>query len=172
MCFYLSPSLPPLPLSIPSSPSLRMSLPHMFEVHTRERVFLLSAPSEDEMQSWIGMLQTLKQYARHRSPTHPVDPLQNGSTASAILHQLAMENGATVSQGEGLWESSTLSMTTGTTQTKGEGSGGQSTTNSTPDPVLKRSTEKDEESKDEVSSEEPKNEGSNGTVRGRPRSQA
>lgn len=36
--------------------------PHMFEVYTPGRVFLLSAPSEDEMQSWVGMLQTLKQY--------------------------------------------------------------------------------------------------------------
>ena len=36
----------------------------MFEVHTQGRVFLLSAPSEDEMQSWIGMLQTLKQYSK------------------------------------------------------------------------------------------------------------
>ena len=34
----------------------------MFEVHTQGRVFFLSAPSEDEMQSWVGMLQTLKQY--------------------------------------------------------------------------------------------------------------
>ena len=34
----------------------------MFEVHTQGRVFMLSAPSEDEMQSWVGMLQTLKQY--------------------------------------------------------------------------------------------------------------
>ena len=36
----------------------------MFEVHTQGRVFFLSAPSEDEMQSWVGMLQTLKQYNR------------------------------------------------------------------------------------------------------------
>ncbi|CAI8008873.1 Pleckstrin homology domain-containing family A member 1 [Geodia barretti] len=42
-------------------------LPHMFEVHTPERTFLLSAPSEDEMQSWVGMLQTLKQFARIRA---------------------------------------------------------------------------------------------------------
>ena len=38
--------------------------PHMFEVHTQGRVFFLSAPSEDEMQSWVGMLQTLKQYSK------------------------------------------------------------------------------------------------------------
>jgi hypothetical protein len=36
--------------------------PHMFEVHTQGRIFLLSAPSADEMQSWVGMLETLKQY--------------------------------------------------------------------------------------------------------------
>ncbi len=36
--------------------------PNIFEVHTPGRVFLLSAPTEDDMQSWVGMLQTLKQY--------------------------------------------------------------------------------------------------------------
>lgn len=36
----------------------------MFEVHTQGRTFLLSASSADEMQSWVGMLETLKQYNR------------------------------------------------------------------------------------------------------------
>ena len=41
----------------------------MFEVHTRDRVYLLSAPTEDEMQSWVGMVQTLKQYDKQRKQT-------------------------------------------------------------------------------------------------------
>ena len=45
-----------------SDGACRTVQPNMFEVHTQGRVFLLSAPSEDEMQSWVGMLQTLKQY--------------------------------------------------------------------------------------------------------------
>lgn len=36
----------------------------MFEVHTQGRTFFLSAPSADEMQSWVGMLETLKQYRK------------------------------------------------------------------------------------------------------------
>jgi len=36
----------------------------MFEVHTHSRIFYLSASSADEMQSWVGMLETLKQYRR------------------------------------------------------------------------------------------------------------
>ena len=43
---------------------------HMFELHTPDRVFLLSAPSEDEMQSWVGMLQTLKQDHHRRKHSH------------------------------------------------------------------------------------------------------
>lgn len=110
----------------------------MFEVHTPERVFFLSAPSEDEMQSWIGMLQTLKQYARHGSPTPDVESIQNGTTASAILRQIAMENGATVTKGK----SSTLPATAGiTVQTEDEENGTQIRTNHTPDPVLKRKVE-------------------------------
>ena len=38
----------------------------MFEVHTRDRVYFLSAPTEDEMQSWVGMVQTLMQYDKQR----------------------------------------------------------------------------------------------------------
>ena len=118
------------------------------------------------MQSWIGMLQTLKQYARHRSPTHPH---QNGTTASAILHQIAMENGATVTN----WEGSTLSTTAGSGQIGEDGGGGQSTTNRTPDPALRRSAEKGEEKKTGVSIEEESRNGvSGGTVGARPRSQA
>ena len=44
--------------------SSRCPYPNMFQVHTSHRVFFLSASSEDEMQSWVGMLQTLKQYNR------------------------------------------------------------------------------------------------------------
>ena len=46
----------------------RLLYPHMFEVHTAERIFVLSAPSEDEMQSWVGMLQTLQHHNRTRPP--------------------------------------------------------------------------------------------------------
>lgn len=40
----------------------------MFEVHTQDRIFYLSAITHDEMQSWVGMLQTLKQYHQRRQP--------------------------------------------------------------------------------------------------------
>ena len=46
----------------------RTPYPNMFEVHTRERIFYLSAITHDEMQSWVGMLQTLKQYHQRRQP--------------------------------------------------------------------------------------------------------
>ena len=45
----------------------RCPQPHAFEVHTQERVFYLSASSADEMQSWVGMLQTLKEYKKSNS---------------------------------------------------------------------------------------------------------
>lgn len=100
----------------------------MFEVHTPERVFFLSAPSEDEMQSWIGMLQTLKQYSRHKTPpmttgyppgppNKPGEPISsltsNEGTIDAVLHEVAMENGDVVTAGKA-WRSTTLPMTTGT----------------------------------------------------------
>ena len=57
----------------------RTAYPNMFEVHTRDRIFLLSAPTDEEMQSWVGMLQTLKQYDRQRHFTRRNCPtsLQN-----------------------------------------------------------------------------------------------
>lgn len=45
----------------------RSNQAHPFEVHTQERVFYLSANTADEMQSWVGMLQTLKQYRKTRT---------------------------------------------------------------------------------------------------------
>ena len=112
---YSLPPLPPSPsLSLPLPPSLpSLTLPHMFEVHTPERVFHLSAPSEDEMQSWVGMLQTLKLYARQHSPTQGGgEPVPNVSAANAILHQAAVENGAAKSQNEE-WTDTTLPTSTG-----------------------------------------------------------
>ncbi len=44
--------------------SIRCPQPNMFEVHTQGRIFYLSAPSGDDMQSWVGMLETLKQYKK------------------------------------------------------------------------------------------------------------
>lgn len=46
----------------------RTQYPNMFEVHTQDRIFYLSAITHDEMQSWVGMLQTLKQYHQRRQP--------------------------------------------------------------------------------------------------------
>ena len=71
---FSSPSpLSPLPLYH------RTAYPNMFEVHTRDRTFLLSAPTDEEMQSWVGMLQTLKQYDKQRHFTRRNCPtsLQN-----------------------------------------------------------------------------------------------
>ena len=65
----------------------------MFAVHTPERVFLLSTPSEDEMQSWVGMLQTLHHHNRTHQPGRAVSlktpPLRAAGEdgESAGLHQ-------------------------------------------------------------------------------------
>lgn len=60
--------------------------PNMFEVHTRDRTYYLSAPTGDEMQSWVGMLQTLKQYHRrtNRQPNRGTSVKVESS--SAVLH--------------------------------------------------------------------------------------
>ena len=53
-----------------SSPSLcRVSAQHRFEVYTSDRVFRLVAPSHKEMQSWVGILQTLKDRRHATAPT-------------------------------------------------------------------------------------------------------
>ena len=62
LCLFVSLFVCLFVCSIPRSP-----YPYLFEVHTPGRVFMLSAPSEDEMQSWVGMLQTLKQYNRAKT---------------------------------------------------------------------------------------------------------
>ena len=70
----------PLPSSLSPLPLYhRTAYPNMFEVHTRDRIFLLSAPTDEEMQSWVGMLQTLKQYDKQRHFTRRNCPtsLQN-----------------------------------------------------------------------------------------------
>ena len=46
------------------------------------------------MQSWIGMLQTLKQYVRQQSPPGGGVPVTNGAATNGILHTVAMKNGA------------------------------------------------------------------------------
>ena len=67
------------PFPFPLSLFHRTPYPNMFQVHTRDRVFLLSAPTDEEMQSWVGMLQTLKQYDKQRNFTRRNCPtsLQN-----------------------------------------------------------------------------------------------
>ena len=68
------------------------------------------------MQSWIGMLQTLKQYAGQHDHSHTgEDPLKipNGTTSTnAILHKVVMENGAAMTGKDG--RSTTFPTTTGT----------------------------------------------------------
>ena len=71
------------------------------------------------MQSWVGMLQTLKQYARNPSPPVPQDqiPTPNGLSVSpdAVLHQILVERasvGADIGR-EKEKRSTTLPMTTG-----------------------------------------------------------
>ena len=44
--------------------SLCSNAQHRFDVYTSDRVFHLMAPSHKEMQSWVGILQTLKDHHR------------------------------------------------------------------------------------------------------------
>ena len=136
-----SPSLPPA--------SLSTFLPHLFEVHTSERTFLLSAPSEDEMQSWIGMLQTLKQYARNPSPPAPQDrggnpapttPNGISGSANAVLHQLLVDNGSAVGRGKER-RSTTFPTTTGISVRKEEEEVGGASTRGDSPTALKRGAE-------------------------------
>jgi hypothetical protein len=133
------------------------TLSHMFEVHTPERTFFLSAPSEDEMQSWVGMLQTLKQFARNPSPPAPADsggPTQttpNGVSvsANAVLHQILVENSLAVVEGRGgggrEGRSTTKSTTTGLTVSGSEsGTVGVASGEGEP-PVMRREKEEDME---------------------------
>ena len=41
----------------------------MFEVQTVSRNYLCGASTHEEMQSWVGILQTLTQYGRKRGTT-------------------------------------------------------------------------------------------------------
>jgi len=42
---------------------------HLFEVQTVSRNYLCGASTHEEMQSWVGILQTLTQYGRKRGNT-------------------------------------------------------------------------------------------------------
>ena len=60
VCVCVQHSFPtPLSLGLHSA-----TAQHKFEVYTSERVFRLLAPSHKEMQSWVGILQTLKDHRR------------------------------------------------------------------------------------------------------------
>ena len=65
-CLHHSPtSLPPHFHRSHITPSPTYSnAQHKFDVYTSDRVFRLMAPSHKEMQSWVGILQTLKDH-RH-----------------------------------------------------------------------------------------------------------
>lgn len=66
----------------------------MFEVHRREgpnkkdiRIYYLSAPTQEEMQSWIGIIQTLKDtkekpYKPRQQPEQQVSISSAGSSSS------------------------------------------------------------------------------------------
>ena len=127
----------------------------MFEVQTPERTFLLSAPSEDEMQSWVGMLQTLKQFVRNPSPPAPADsgdPTQTtpNGLSNAVLHKILVENSLAVAEGRGgggrEGQSTTQSVTTGLTVrgSKEGGTVGVASGEGEP-PVMRREREEDVE---------------------------
>ena len=49
-----------------------LSVPYvqnLFEIQTVSRNYLCGASTHEEMQSWVGMLQTLTQYGRKRGNT-------------------------------------------------------------------------------------------------------
>ena len=39
---------------------------HLFEIQTASRIYLCGASTHEEMQSWVGILQTLTQYCRQQ----------------------------------------------------------------------------------------------------------
>ena len=63
----------------------------MFELHTPGRIFYLSAQSQDDMQSWVGMLQTLKQYHKSRQP-RSIAPHVSATLLHSAGWELASKN--------------------------------------------------------------------------------
>ena len=70
-------------------------MPNLFEIHTPDRIFYVSAPTKDEMQSWIGMLQTLKHHIHIRqSNSGSASASAGGGGASASASGSVSEESA------------------------------------------------------------------------------
>ena len=78
--------------------------PNMFAIATQQRTYFAGAPSQEEMQSWIGMLESLRQH--HQQQSSPVSLLQATPTDSPTAVRSAPQNrplqlGGV--EGEALW---------------------------------------------------------------------
>ena len=76
----------------PPSPPSRRSSTHanMFAIATQQRTYFAGAPSQEEMQSWIGMLESLRQH--HQQQFSPVSLLQATPTDSPTAVRSAPQN--------------------------------------------------------------------------------
>ena len=61
---------------------------HLFEIQTASRTYLCGASTHEEMQSWVGILQTLTEYCRQQDvarvcPSKGLDEVseENGEVA-------------------------------------------------------------------------------------------
>ena len=92
-------------LPSPPPPSPRSSThPNMFAIATQQRTYFAGASSQEEMQSWIGMLESLRQH--HQQQSSPVSLLQATPTDSPTAVRSAPQNrplqlGGV--EGEALW---------------------------------------------------------------------
>ena len=91
--------------SFPLPPPPRSSIhPNMFAIATQQRTYFAGAPSQEEMQLWIGMLESLRQH--HQQQSSPVSLLQATPTDSPTAVRSAPQNrplqlGGV--EGEALW---------------------------------------------------------------------
>ena len=77
---------------------------NMFAIATQQRTYFAGAPSQEEMQSWIGMLESLRQH--HQQQFSPVSLLQATPTDSPTAVRSAPQNSPLLLggvEGEALW---------------------------------------------------------------------
>lgn len=62
----------------------RTSRPNMFEIHCQEnkRIYYLSSESQEEMQAWIGLIETLKHTKKEQSMKGSTDQQQQSLSSA------------------------------------------------------------------------------------------